>query len=123
MTRLDQVRELTSRGYRQAEIARELGLKSARQVSRLQRQAGIPARPRMVYTPEMVAEIKRLSGVEGWPPEEIAATLNLNYVTVLTHAEPGAGVEWRDTASWLTRKHHRLFRELRRGIRRQEEST
>lgn len=117
MSRLDTVRQLHAQNYTQREIAQAIGLKSVKSVRRLFVQAGIPLRQRVVYTPEMVTEIKRLSGEEGWPPEEIAATLGLKYVSVLRHVVPGAGVEWRDTASWCARTHNQLFRELRRGIR------
>lgn len=115
----DTVRQLHERDYSQAEIARELRL-SLRQVGRLLRKAGIPARSRRALSDEQKERIRYLSEVEGWPPEEISYTLGITYTTVRDHTVPGAGVEWRDTASFLARKHNSLFRELRQGLGRKE---
>lgn len=115
----DTVRQLHERGYNQIEIARELRL-SRRQVYRLLRKAGVPARPRRALSDEQKKRIRYLSEVEGWPPEEISYTLGITYTTVRDHTVPGAGAEWRDTASLLARTHNSLFRELRRGLDRKE---
>lgn len=118
MTRLDTARELHERGLSQKEIAQELGLKSTRTVYRLLREAGVPAQPRRTLTSDERAQVKRLSEVEGWPPGEIAFTLNLPYDTVLRWTTPGPGKEWRDVAGWCAREHTALFRELRQGFNR-----
>lgn len=119
--RLDTVRQLVAEGYKQQEIASLLGLKSTKQVRRLMDQAGLGKAPHLVLSDHDKDEIVRLSRDEGWPPEEISATLGIKYTTVLIHVVPGAGLEWRNTAARLARKHERLFAELRRGINERKE--
>lgn len=112
-TRLDRVIALHKQGYTDAEIARELGLSSTRQVLRLKRLAGIEPTPYPEYTEELKAEIRRLSGEEGWPPEEIIATLGVSRDAVNKYQVQGAGVEWRTVSARLAMKHRQLWNELR----------
>lgn len=117
MSRADYVRELTMSGLTKAEIAERVGLKSVRQVARIQKDAGVKSRKNAVISDEVKARMRYLSEVEGWPPCEISATLGVNIKTVKNgYVTPGPGLEWRDTARDLARQHGALFYELRRGL-------
>lgn len=112
-TKLERVVELHRQGYSNDEIAAQLGLKSDRQVIRYKRKAGIPSQNGVPATAEQISEIKRLSSEEGWPAEEIAATLGVTYNAALTHSVRGPGEEWSITAARLAQRHRKLWDELR----------
>lgn len=116
MTRLDTVRQMSARGASNAEIAAALDIKSDRQVIRLKHQAGVPVRKYVIPTREQIAEIKRLSREEQWPPEEIAATLGISWHVAHTYSDRGPGRDWADVAGRLAYKHPRLWRELRGAV-------
>ena len=111
-TRLDRLRSLVNQGWNNSETGREFGV-SERQVIRLKHQAGIEMQAQNLVSPEQRAEIRRLSEEEGWPAEEIMATLGVTRTAVDTYCVPGPGQEWRNTAARLALDHRALWNELR----------
>lgn len=112
-TRLERVKRLAELNYSNAEIAAELGLRSDRQVIRLKRQAGIPAKNATGLPQEVRDRIRYLSEVEGWPLEEIRDTLGVSYEAAYRWSVRGPGDEWRTIAAQISRKHRALWNELR----------
>lgn len=104
---------MVEQGYLNREIAEVLGLRSERQVTRLRRQAGLDNPNGEAPSPEVLAEIRRLSEEEGWPPEEISRTLGCSYNAAREHSVRGPGEDWSRISARLARKHRSLWDELR----------
>ena len=100
-------------GATNIQIAAAIGLKSDRQVIRLKREAGVAILSRAKIAPDIRERIRHLSEAEGWPPEEIAATLGISWNAAHENSIRGPGEEWSYTARRLAHKHPRLWRELR----------
>ena len=113
MTRLDQVKRLAELDYTNREIADVIGVRSTRTVIRLKRRAGVPPKNPVAYPQEIRDEIRRLSEEEGWPVEEIVATLGVPYEVAQRWSVRGPGEEWRNIAARLAMKHRTLWNELR----------
>lgn len=106
------IKRLSDQEWEVKDIAREVNL-STRQVGRIRSRLGInKGHPRL--SDETRERIRHLSEDEGWPPEEIAATLGLTYDAVCRWCIRGPGKEWRETAAVLAIKHRKLWTELRR---------
>lgn len=112
-TKLERVVRLHSQGYTNDEIAEAMGWRSDRTVIRYKRAAGLPNQNGEPATPEQMAEIRRLSEEEGWPPEEIAETLGVSYNAAIDYSIRGPGKEWSAIAARCAIKYRSLWDELR----------
>lgn len=110
-SRDERIKLLSEKDWEIRDIAREVGL-STRQVTRIRRRLGLSTSLPLL-TEEQRKRIRHLSEVEGWPPEEIAATMGLSLDAACRWSVRGPGKEWAAVASALAVRHRRLWSELR----------